>query len=235
MLKKDEYYKLEAVPSHCKPFLMEGMIGIRADERNFNGQIALIFENKPNPRSQYGWFYIPEQCLKRIKVDSSTVTELTTGGVIAMNNNNKPLTKMDGNYNVAIIKFLDNNGNVLPNSPEVEYACYDKSVEVEDLVVCRTAHHGITVGVVVGMFSKNEDRPIYREIIDKVNTADWKGRIETRRQRAELIKQMQRRADELKEISLFETLAKADPKMAELLREYNGMTQEVSTNEGKDD
>lgn len=156
-------------------------------------KIAVKLDTKSNEKSQYGYFYYSPNQLKKEK---STMGK----------------TKMDGKYCIARVCFLD-------GDKSIDCACYEADVDVNDKVLIKTASHGFAVATVT-TFVENKGQDIYREVICKLSFDAYEKRIEQRIHRAELMKQMAKRAEELKELTLFETLAKADPGMAELLKEY---------------
>ena len=126
--------------------------------------------------------------------------------------------RLEGNFRIAIINFLEGTNT----EKGYEYACYDDDIHENDKVVVRSAHHGFGIGY-VSCFIENHGQDVYREIVCKADFSAYNKRVEDRARKAELVKQMKKRSEELKEITLYETLAKADPEMAKLLEDYKSI------------
>ncbi len=154
-----------------------------------------------NPRSTLGVFYFKTKQLERmtIKMDNKT-------------------NRMEGNYRIALINFIEGTNT----ATSYMYACYDDSIAVGDIVVVKSANHGIGIGR-VGNIMPKDDSEIYREIICKADFTAYVQRTEARKRKAELFKQMRNRASQLHEIAIFETLAKDDAEMSGLLSELKGL------------
>lgn len=164
--------------------------------------IAVRIDGVDNPRSSYNCFYYTTGHIEHLYETNKEETEMNE-------------TKMDGNYRIALVKFLEGTNT----DREYEYACYDDSVLIGDVCVVMSAHHGIGVAQVTNMLVK-DDRKITREIICKADFTAYKNRCNTRKLRAELEKKMKQRAAELQELSLYRMLAEHDPSMKGLLEEY---------------
>ena len=162
----------------------------------FTGKYAVYIDGIHNPRSQYGCFYFKAKDIQELR-----------GGTI-----------MDGNYRIAMVKFLDG----ADTDKTWPYACYDDSITVDDNVVVMSAHHGIGVGQVV-LIRPKDDEKIIREVICKADFSEYNARLTTRKVRAELESKMKQRAAELQELSLYKMLADHDPAMKELLNQYEGL------------
>ena len=126
---------------------------------------------------------------------------------------------MEGNYRIALIKFLDGTNT----NKAYEYACYNNNLAVNDKVVVKSAHHGFGVGVITG-FAENVGQEITREVVGWVDFKPYETRVEARKRRDELRKEMAKRAAKLQELTLYATLAKEDTEMSELLKEYEELT-----------
>lgn len=162
----------------------------------YNGNLAIIIDGIDNPRSSYNCFYFTTRCIKHIEEKESNI--------------------MEGNYTIAQIRFLDE------SNPEraYKYACYDPDIAIGDICVVASAHHGLGIARVVGMSTKTDEK-ITREIVCKCDFSAYNNRQLVRQRREALLKKMQARADELREIALFKALAANDEDMSTMLNEYN--------------
>lgn len=161
----------------------------------YEGNIAVELDDAYNDRSSKGYFYFTEKQLKLLKGDYEL--------------------KMEGNYRIADVQFIEG-----ANKTEVyAYACYDADVNVDDICVVKSAHHGFGIARVV-RFREKTDEVITREIVCVADFHKFEAREEARKKRAELKKTMAKRASALQEIAMYEMLAKDDPEMADLLRNY---------------
>lgn len=171
---------------------------VRAVSHDRMWSIAVELDGKENTRSTYGHFYY---LVSQLKKEDSEMSK----------------AKMDGKYRIARVGFIDYSGGAT-----IECACYDDSVEVNDKVLVKTASHGFSAAAVIS-FVEDNGQDLYREIVCKLSFDAYEERLERRIRKAELMQQMAKRAEKLKELTLFETLAKADPAMAELLRNYKNL------------
>lgn len=165
---------------------------------------GVVLDGIDNPRSAYNCFYFKAKHLESLDRKEQKAM--------------KPRV-MEGNYRVVGVKFLDNtNGTIYP------YACYDQSVEVGDICVVKSAHHGFGIAEVVehNILTKAD---ITREIVCKCDFSEYHRREATRKRMDELKELMQKRADALQELVLFEMLAKNDPAMTSMLNEYNTLKE----------
>ena len=121
------------------------------------------------------------------------------------------------NYlNIAKIKFIDNCYN---NSKTYEYANFDPDLNVGDVCVVKSAHHGFGIAKVEEIVERN-DIITQREIVAKVDTDAYKERVANRAKAAELKSKMQERLKQLQDIALYKMMAENDPTMSEMLKEY---------------
>lgn len=101
-------------------------------------------------------------------------------------------------------------------------------LEEDDIVVVDT-RYGMALGIVSQLLitcplMSSKDNPIImREVICKVDTVEFQKRKEIGAEMAKLRKMMDARIDEIKEEALYETFAKADPTLKELLEKYKGL------------
>lgn len=193
-----------------------GMMG--TIKSTYYQRLAIELDELANPRSSYNCFYYTESQVRPTRHEDftedftqQTEKEYAQGGVIKME-------KKTGNYRIAIIHFMDGNNK----QKGYEYACYDDLILEGDKVVVMSAHHGIGVAEVTA-FVDNRGQDIYREIICRADFSAYEERVAKRAEQKELLKLMQKRSAELQELTLYETLAKADPEMAELLKQYKNI------------
>ena len=113
---------------------------------------------------------------------------------------------------------------------EVFCACYEPDIALDDCCVISTPGNGYEIGYVTAVKSPEEVEltpagGIRGEVVCKIDDAAYKARVEQRRQAKELKEKMRERAKKLQDLVLYETLAKSDPEMQQLLdqfKELNG-------------
>ena len=125
------------------------------------------------------------------------------------------MEKLTNYVNVAEVSFLNDNTAFRT----FEYANYEPDLAVGDLVVVKSAHHGMGLAEVIDIKERTSN-DLYREIVAKVDTAGYNKRVDQREKAAELKAKMQERAKQLQDIVLYQTLAKEDPEMAQLLGDF---------------
>ena len=169
-------------------------------------QVPVLFDNARNPRSGKGYFYIPTTDLEFVN-DCDNVME------------ENDMEKITNYYNIVRVQYLDN------NTPSKHiYANFDMSIEVGDMCVIKSMHHGLGLAKVVEIIVDNTLEPT-REVVAKVFTCDYDERVRVRKQAAELKDKMRERAKQLQDIALFQMLAKDDPDMMELLNQYQSLSK----------
>lgn len=177
------------------------MIGTFGTVRSYyNGSVTVELDGMFNSRSSRGVYYFTENQIVEIN---------------QLNQNFEGETIMEGNYRIALISFLEGSNTDVT----YRYACYDESINVNDICVVKSAHHGFGIAKVVG-FEDKTDEVITREIICKADFSAYNAREYNRKRKAELKKQMAKLASELQETALFELLANNNSDMEELLKEY---------------
>ena len=91
------------------------------------------------------------------------------------------------NYKVAGISFLEGSNVGLV----YYYALYDDTIEIDDVVVVNTGHHGLAIAKVVEIEPNNVDKNHVRcgrEIISKVDFSAYNERQEKAKRLSELKK-----------------------------------------------
>lgn len=167
--------------------------------RNYMGSIAVSVDDFHNKNSEYGWYYFTSTQLEKLAEAKETF--------------------MDGKYRVALVKFFDGTNT----DKAYEYACYDNSINKNDYVVVKTAHHGFAVAQ-INDFAENVGQKITREIVCKADFSEYKARLKARKRRDELRKDMSVQAAKMQEIAMYKMLAESDPVMKQMLDEYLELT-----------
>ncbi|NCC85267.1 MAG: hypothetical protein EOM03_14240 [Clostridia bacterium] len=173
-------------------------------DRDHGNTCAVRFEKLFNPYSKTGLFYFARNDLKDVyDTDSTPTTKIKKGEKV-----------MDGNYRIATVRFLEGSNT----ETDYFYACYSDYLAAGDICVVKSAHHGFGIAQITG-FVDEAPEEITREIVCGANFSAYEKREADRARRKELMAQMKKRAAELQEVVLYETLAKSDPDMAKLLDE----------------
>lgn len=128
-----------------------------------------------------------------------------------------------GNYEVALCTFPDS------ANPEKQYAyaLFDCCATIGDLALVRSSNNYGVVRI-ENIVSMNEHEslfghPVTNEIICKVDFSGIQRRIDQRKRKEELRKQMDKLVKENQELILYQALAEKSPEMAELLNEYKSL------------
>lgn len=195
--------RVKVIHSSYKNFVLIGECGTVRDITG--GRIRVGLDDVNNPNSSYGSFYFKPSELEildkqmEVKTMQNTIT----------------------NYlNIAKIQFID---GAYSNTKTYDYANFDPELEVGDVCVVKSAHHGFGLAKVVEIVEQN-DIATQREIVAKVNTDAYNERVANRAKAAELKVKMQERVKQLQDIALYKMMAENDPTMTELLKEYQAVT-----------
>ncbi len=170
----------------------------------YSTSIGVRLDNLPNKNSGYGVFYF-----KATELIHEETTEIKE---------DKNMQKLTNFVNVAEISFLDEKVAFRT----YKYANYDPDIAIGDLCVVMSAHHGMGLAEVVDL-KQTPAEDLYREIVCKVDATKFYARVEQRKKSAELKARMQERAKQLQDIVLYQTLAKEDPEMQELLDAFKAL------------
>ena len=187
-----------------------GCIGTIYNTQEFDGKLAILLDAYYNTASSKGAYYFYKSEFKTINNRRNSQMD------------NKPLTieTYGMPFRLASVKFIEGNNT----ASTYTYACYDESLVVGDTVVVKSANHGFGIAKIVS-FEEPEDAskaPI-REIVCRICFDAYFAR-ESRRNNAKALKiKMAKRAKELQEITLYETLAQGDASMAGLLQEFKDL------------
>lgn len=161
----------------------------------YEGRVTVVFADIRNPRSSYDCFYFNATQLKFYEGDKI----------------------MEGNYRIADVMFLDEKGN-----NTYRYAVYDETINIGDICVVKSAHHGMGIARIMGIDPKSDEK-IIREVICKCDFSAYEAREAARRRMDELKRKMAARAAQLQELALYKMMAAEDASMAELLKEFEGL------------
>lgn len=194
----------------CGKYPTRDLIGQKGTVRAVYGtdNVAVDLDLVTNEGSGRGYFYFSICDLDVIiRENIETEPEKEKGGEI--------VNTITDYLSVVKVHFL--------NDPTafrtIECANYDPGLCVGDLCVVKTASHGMGLAQ-VDAFVERPEKEIRREIVARVNTAEYDLRVEKREKAAELQAKMQARAKQLQDIVLYQTLAKEDPEMAQLLQDF---------------
>lgn len=174
-------------------------------KKTYGGNISVDIDHKYNHNSQYGYYYY-----------NATQLELLNEGSNNMNTTNQ--SAMTGNFRVAEMQFIEGRNT----DAKYLYACYDASIEVDDICVVKTLNHGFGIAKVVGFVES--DKKVYREIICAADFSCYNKRVADRKRMSELLDLMQSRAADIQQLGLFKLLAKEDAGMQSLLNEFEQLT-----------
>ena len=178
--------------------------------------IAVDLDFVANPGSKHGWFYFREE---ELVLDVIISSKETTAAATA-EEGERNMSKLTNYLNVAVIQFLNDDRPF----HTIECANYEADLEKGDLCVVMSAKHGMGLAEVVEI-KETPEAELRREIVAKVHTGGYDTRVEMRKKSAELKAKMQERAKQLQDVVLYQTLAKEDPYMAQLLQEFQLLSE----------
>ena len=190
-------------PYHGRSLI--GYIGTVVDDRY--GNVPVRLDGVTNTRSSYGYFYFDHRELEEVKSNNNDNKK-----------ENKNMTKITNYLNVAKVHFIGH-----PRACTESIANFDPDLAVNDLCVVSDNGHYILATVVDICEAIGEE--MMAEIVSKVYTTAYDNRVTARKAAAELKAKMEARAKKLQDIALYQMLAKDDPEMAELLKNYQDIIQ----------
>lgn len=129
---------------------------------------------------------------------------------------------LTGNFNIARVQFLDGY-----NKDKVYgFALFDKDVTEGDYVLCDT-QNGYNVAKVIGIETiENYGKGVAKEIVCKVDFSAYEHRKEVRKQKTEIKAKLDKAIQENQDLVLYETVAKSNTQVAELLDRYKALLEE---------
>lgn len=125
-----------------------------------------------------------------------------------------------GNFKVAKVKFMTGSNT----NTEYEYAMFD-DYQDGDVVVVSSAHHGLGIAKISAIIDKDQayTKKFEREIVCKVDMEPWENRKKNRARLQELNNRMEKRAQEINKLAVFEMMAEKDESLKEMLAEYKAL------------
>ena len=122
-------------------------------------------------------------------------------------------------FRIANVRFVDGyNSNKI-----FSFALFDDEVTEGDYVVCDT-QNGYFVAEVVSIISADSyGKNVTKEIVSKIDFSEFKRRKEIRAKKAEFKKKLDKAVKENQDIFLYETVAKSNSVVAELLEQYKAL------------
>lgn len=126
-----------------------------------------------------------------------------------------------GDFKVAKVKFISGTNT----NTEYEYAMFEE-YQVGDTVVVASAHHGLGLAKITEIITKDEakTKKFEREIVCYVCMDFYEQRKKNRARLQELNSKMEKRAQELNKLAIFEMLAEKDESLKDMLDEYKTLT-----------
>ena len=163
----------------------------------------------------------PECLVIRVKLDSGETRFYNESSLKKVDEIEREAKEMalTEDFRVANVKFLDGyNGDKL-----YRFALFDDDVTEGDCVVCDT-QNGYCVAEVVSIISADSyGKNVTKEIVSKIDFSEFKRRKEIRAKKAELKKKLDKAVKENQDIFLYETVAKSNSVVAELLEQYKAL------------
>lgn len=177
--------------------------------------IAVDLDFMANYGSKHGWFYFKAEELDVIISSTETTKAASTAEKGETN-----MYKITNYLNVAEVHFLNDDRAF----HTIECANFEASLAEGDLCVVKTERHGVGLAEVTAIKART-DGDLTREIVARVDASAYEERVQTRKKAAEIKAKMQERAKQLQDIVLYQTLAKEDPSMAQLLQEFQSLPE----------
>lgn len=171
--------------------------------------LGVKLDNRYNSRSGIGvyWFTIAE--VDHVENDNENMEE-------------KSMPKITNYLNVAKLKYISYN-NVGAEIIRC-VANFDDTLQIGDVCAVNDNIHGMHLAMVIDILPHiNDTNEFASEVIAKINTTAYDNRVAARKKTAELKAKMAERAKQLQDIALYQMLAKDDPDMAALLKEYQNI------------
>ena len=194
---------------------LEGTLGVvecvfRSPEYPYNKTLGIRIDNSTNSDVPSGLFWLKpyevefiDNCEENVKYESEETTTMLKG------------------FKVAGISFLEDSNTEMIYA----YALYDDNIEVNDIVVVQSGHHGIGIARVVRIDGEDAAGLVQddREVIAKVDFTAFNERKEKAAKMEKLKKEMDRKVKELQSFAIYEMLAEKDPSLKEMLDEFKSL------------
>lgn len=129
---------------------------------------------------------------------------------------------LTGNYKIARVQFVEGyNKDKIYN-----FALFDNDVVEGDWVLCDT-QSGYNVAKVVGIEDvESVSVAATKEVVCKVDFSKFEHRKEVRKQKVELKAKLDKAIRENQDLVIYETVAKSNTQVAELLAKYKALLEE---------
>lgn len=155
----------------------------------------------------------------RVELDSGHIKKYNELSLKKVGNVEMALT---GNFKVARVQFIDGYNK----DKTYNFALFDNNISEGDFVLCDT-QQGYNVAKVVGIENvENGGVAVTKEIVCKVDFSVYEHRKEVRKQKAALKTQLDKAIRENQDLVLYETVAKSNTQVAELLDKYKALLEE---------
>lgn len=176
-----------------------GCIGSVENTSCGNTCIGVKIDGYINPKSTKGLFWFSEDEIEFIESEETI------------------MLSQNENFMVAGVKFLEGTNK----EKEYYYALFDSNIQVDDLVVVQTGHHGLSLAKVASISTDGKNKvQCSREIISKVDMSAFINRQAKRKALAQLKEDMDKKIKELQEMAIYEMLAEKDTALANMLDKY---------------
>lgn len=131
------------------------------------------------------------------------------------------MAAVKGNYKVAMVKFIQG----VNTTKDYAFALFDESIKKDDCVLVDTAN-GFSVAKVSEVVSQidYDGVTVIREVVCKVDFTEFETRKENRKKKDALKKRMDSMIKDNQEIVLYKMLAETNPEMADMLKEYESLS-----------
>lgn len=180
-----------------------------------NNSIAVDIVGARNNASQYGYFYFAKSDLTIVKKYNENQEEINMSNKIYIGD-------VYGSYRVAVVAFLDD-----PDTRGFNYRLYDDGLTYEEnsYVVVKSRNHGFGIARIVAIGTVDEFGAASqeREVVTPIDMTPYENRIVNRKRLVELTVSMERKANQLKGLALYETLSEQSPELKAMLNEYKSI------------
>ena len=180
----------------------EKLLGLVGTVRSidYGNDVSVVLDECKNTRSSYGCYYFRATDLVR---ENEIMEE-------------KNMEKITGYLNCVAVEIA---GLVKGNRFYV--ANFDSDLNVGDYCA---VDYGSKLFLATVIKISDTDVDVVGEVVAKVNTDAYNARVKVREKAAELKTKMEERAKQLQDVALYKMLAENDPDMANLLHEYQELT-----------
>ena len=163
--------------------------------------------------------YIAHPCGKYVQVelDNGSLRSYNETSLELLNRKEDTNMKLNGNYNVAMIKFLQGTNT----TTKYAFALFDNEIICGDQVLCDTAN-GYGVGEVMDIIAQNEYQgtTVTKEVVCKVDFTAFEQRKENRVKAQKIQKEMDKKIKGIQEMMFYEMMAEKNPELKEMLEQY---------------